>query len=193
MNTLNSIEKVVKEKQKLESEIFSMQELIKNKNLELNTSIENYNSLLKQIEENQNKYTHLLYENFNFKKKIKKYHTFFEKYESFLKGIESEISLMRSRLNKNKIEIEKLEDDMTNKLYFIRFSNSLVRSFFNIINTRRLQIEMIKNLDKQEKSVYDLMFKKLDEMENNLLREYKEYLVLCDEKVEEEFDESVIY
>jgi hypothetical protein len=35
------------------------------------------------------------------------------------------------------------------------------------------------------------MFKKLDEYESGLLREYREYLILCEEKVaEHEFDES---
>ena len=101
---------------------------------------------------------------------------------------------MRSKLNKNKSVVDKLEEEMSNKLYFIRFSNSLVRSFFNIINTRRLQVEMIKNLDKQEKSVYDLMFKRLDEYENSLLREYREYIILCDDKVDGQvIDETIKY
>jgi hypothetical protein len=191
VNLLNSFDKILQEKQNLENSVISMREEIKNKNLTIIASIETYNSLLLEIEENQNIYANLSFENFNLKKKIKKYKVFFEKYENFLKSIEADVSLMRSKLNKNKTEVDKMEEEMSNKLYFIRFSNSLVRSFFNIINTRRLQIEMIKNLDKQEKSVYDLMFKKLDEYESGLLREYREYLILCEEKVEEhEFDES---
>ena len=41
------------------------------------------------------------------------------------------------------------------KLYFIRFSNSLVRSFFNIINTRRIQIDIMKKFktDKREQNL----------------------------------------
>ena len=49
---------------------------------------------------------------------------------------------------------------------------------------------MIKNLDKQEKSVYDFMFKKLDDLELNMVKEYKEYLILCDEYNE---DGSILY
>lgn len=194
VNLLNSYDKILREKQNLENLVTSMREEVKNKNLTLLSSIETYNSILLEIEENQNTYSNLLLENFNIKKKVKKYQIFFEKYENFLKSIEADVSLMRSKLNKNKSVVDKLEEEMSNKLYFIRFSNSLVRSFFNIINTRRLQVEMIKNLDKQEKSVYDLMFKRLDEYENSLLREYREYIILCDEKVDGQvLDETIKY
>jgi hypothetical protein len=67
-------------------------------------------------------------------------------------------------------------------------------SFFNIINARKIQIEMISNLSKSEKQIYDSLFRKLDEVELKLIKEYipidfryKEYVNIMEEEMEPYF------
>ena len=90
--------------------------------------------------------------------------------------ISQELLKIQKKLNVNKAIYDKIEDNISYKLYFIRFSNSLVRSLFNIINIRRLQIDMIKNLSKEDYKRYYQFFLKLDELELAINKEYNEYL-----------------
>jgi hypothetical protein len=92
--------------------------------------------------------------------------------------IDEHFKAIQHRLKKNKKIYEKVESELNYSLYFIRFSNSLVRSFFNIINVRRIQIKMFEKGSKESISNYNFLFKKLDELELSLIGEYKEYLAL---------------
>ena len=51
----------------------------------------------------------------------------------------------------------------------------MVRSLFNIINIRRLHIEMLKIFSKRELESYGSLFKKLDDTENKIIIEYNEF------------------
>ena len=46
---------------------------------------------------------------------------------------------------------------------------------------------MINNLTKSEKQIYDSLFRKLDEVELKLIKEYKEYVNIMDEEMEPSF------
>jgi exonuclease SbcC len=178
--------KILKEKETLEISIDSIRKEILSKNSKIESTVEKFNQVQQEIENNQNNYVILIRENFELKNKLQKYEKYLEKNEFYSKNIESELYLVKSKLSNNKNTFEKIEEDMNYKLYFIRFSNSLVRSFFNIINTRRIQIEMLKNLDNNQRQVYHMMFKKLDDLEINIIKEYRHYLTLCEEETEEE-------
>ncbi len=109
------------------------------------------------------------------------------KKESFIKKSQNEIVSIKNSLKTNKNLYDKIEDNINYKLYFVKFSKTMMVSFFNIINARKIQIEMINNLTKSEKQIYDSLFRKLDEVELKLIKEYKEYVNIMDEEMEPSF------
>lgn len=141
--------------------------------------MEQFNCIIAEIDSNQTEHAVLIHENYNLNTKLKKLEKSTKLIENSLKNVEKDIMSIRNTLNANKTEILNIENDLNNKVYFIRFSNSLVRSFFNIINTRRLQMEISSNLDKQEIKAISFMFDRLNKIESNLLKEYNEFLTIC--------------
>ena len=85
---------------------------------------------------------------------------------------------IKNSLKTNRNIYDKIEDNINYKLYFVKFSKTLMVSFFNIINARKIQLEMINNLSKSEKQIYDSLFRKLDEVEHKLIKELGIILIL---------------
>jgi DNA repair exonuclease SbcCD ATPase subunit len=141
---------------------------------------EKYKSLENQYNRNEREYTLLSKKKFDLNMEIKTYQ---EKLELSIKNekyLDNEFLITHTKIQKNKIVLEKIEENLNKSLYFIRFSNSLVRSFLNITNIRKLQIRMLKFMNKIEFCNYEHFFKKLDELETILITEYKAYLSLCE-------------
>jgi len=124
----------------------------------------------------ESEYGFLKTENLQSEKKYKTILNFLASHEIFIKKFESEMMILKNKIELNKSVYSMLEKDLILKLYFVRFSNSMVRSLFNIINIRRLHIEMLKLFKKKEMESYASMFKKLDETELKILREYDDFL-----------------
>lgn len=81
---------------------------------------------------------------------------------------------------KLKAEKQKIELDLMYKLYFIRFSNSLLRAIFNIINIRRFQIKIYKtkNLKEEQRKNLQIKFEELNKLENIFNAEFQDFLIL---------------
>ena len=79
------------------------------------------------------------------KESIIKYNSYTTKYTNFINYYNNKVKEIKVKLNSNKNKFEEIEDDINKSMYFIKYSNSLVRSFFNIINIKRIQIESINN------------------------------------------------
>lgn len=107
---------------------------------------------------------------------FRSYDDFNERFKAFSLEYDNTVSELRSRLKKNKESFENLEEDVNYLMYFIRFSNSLVRSFFNIINIRRIQIELLTNFDIDFKTLYKGIFSKLNDLEKEFIREYNDFM-----------------
>ena len=90
------------------------------------------------------------------------------------------INSLRQKFTNNKSVYSSIEKNITKKLYFIRYSNSLVRSLFNIINTRRLQIEMLQSASMREIESQQNLFGKLNQFQTQLENNYYEYLSLIE-------------
>ena len=90
------------------------------------------------------------------------------------------INSLRQKFTNNKSVYSSIEKNITKKLYFIRYSNSLVRSLFNIINTRRLQIEMLQSASMREIESQQNLFGKLNQFQAQLENNYYEYLSLIE-------------
>jgi chromosome segregation protein len=178
-NLLKSIEKALSERETLESCLNQIKSEISDTNKKIEHIKCEFTNITVEIEKNQDVYVTLSRDKYEMNKMIKFYESYLVKYEGFVKTVENDLLVLKNKFRNNKSLFEKIEENLTYTLYFIRFSNSLVRSFFNIINTRRLQIEMIKNLHPEEKQAYDFMFKKLDELQSKLEKEYKDYVLLC--------------
>lgn len=121
-------------------------------------------------------------ENSNNEKRYKNIINFFENHESFIKKFESEMIMLKNRIEVNKSIYERLEKEIIIKLYFVRFSNSMVRSLFNIINIRRLHIEMLKVFSKKDMESYKNLFKKLDDTEFKILKDYDEFILFINKE-----------
>jgi len=143
----------------------------------VNESIENYYKTSIDTEENKKRNNELLKQNEILINKIDQHRKFIE---DFKRNAKKEFQSIKSNLAKSKSEFKKVEEEINYKLYFIRFSNSLVRSFFNIINTRRIQIDIMKKFKTEKREQYKKIFDSLDELEATLLIEYNQYMTLCD-------------
>jgi len=55
---------------------------------------------------------------------------------------------------------------MLNQKYFIKFSKKLNNAFFNIVNTRHLEMKIIRDIGKDERNLFSSFIKKLDELEH---------------------------
>jgi hypothetical protein len=155
----------------LENEIYRKDEIISQLTQECN-------KLELELGKNETEYNYLIHKkselNFQIKVLEGKLSSFDEN------SIYEEFKSFTLILKKNKKIYEKNEKVLNYSLFFIRFSNSLVRSFFNIINVRRVQIKLIETSSKDTLYGYKFLFKKLDELELNLISEYKDYLSLLD-------------
>lgn len=94
--------------------------------------------------------------------------------------IESYILSLKSKFENSKSLYNSLESSITTKLYFIRFSNSLVRSFFNIINTRRIQIEMLRSFPSSSLQSLNSLFSQLNHYQSSLIQNYYDFLSLLE-------------
>jgi chromosome segregation ATPase len=143
----------------------------------VNESIENFYKTSRDIEEHKKRNNELLKQNEILINKIDQHKKFIE---DFKRNAKKEYQSIKSNLAKSKSEFKKIEEEINYKLYFIRFSNSLVRSFFNIINTRRIQIDIMKKFKTEKREKYKKIFDSLDELEATLLIEYNQYMTLCE-------------
>ncbi len=173
---LEESEKCLGLKKDLEKSISELQKLINQKQLELSKLLSEFEEEEEIYEKLEEEYGYLKIENIKNDKRRKKLINFLENHEIFIKNFESGMNILKYRIEINKSLYEKLEKEMILKLYFVRFSNSMVRSLFNIINIRRLHIEMIKIFSKKEMEVYSNLFKKLDDAEFKIINEYHEFL-----------------
>ena len=94
--------------------------------------------------------------------------------------IESYITSLKSKFDNSKSLYVTLDASITTKLYFIRFSNSLLRSFFNIINTRRVQIEILRSLPSSSFQSLSPLFSQLNHYQSHLTQNYYDFLSLLE-------------
>ena len=94
--------------------------------------------------------------------------------------IESYITSLKSKFDNSKSLYVSLDASITTKLYFIRFSNSLLRSFFNIINTRRVQIEILRSLPSSSFQSLSPLFSQLNHYQSHLTQNYYDFLSLLE-------------
>ena len=94
--------------------------------------------------------------------------------------IESYITLLKSKFDNSKSLYASLDASITTKLYFIRFSNSLLRSFFNIINTRRVQIEILRSIPSSSFQSLSPLFSQLNHYQSHLTQNYYDFLSLLE-------------
>jgi chromosome segregation ATPase len=139
---------------------------------------EDYTALEAEYNNNEKEYNKLSKCKFDLNFKIKKLQDHITAQTEQSKENEQEMEELQINLKKYKTIYERLETELNHSLYFIRFSNSLVRSFLNIINVRKLQIDMLKRLSKPDIHLYEFLFKKIDEYELTLVSEYKNYISL---------------
>lgn len=86
---------------------------------------------------------------------------------------ESEIDQINIKLLNNKDYLEDKELELNSIYYFIKYSNSFINSVFNIINTRKIQIELISKFNMNPDIMDKQAFEKLDSTEKELISEYK--------------------
>jgi hypothetical protein len=139
----------------------------------LNKLSEEFENLDQEYNQNEKEYYTLAMKKTDLNFKLKILEDKIENQKLAEKESEERIKQISLKLNKNKNIFEKTEKDLNNSLYFIRFSNSLVRSFFNIINVRRIQIKMLQNGKKNEN--YNFLFTKLEDLEQSLITEYTDF------------------
>jgi hypothetical protein len=176
-------EKINKLKKDTEKKLFSIKSKLKTKNFDLNFAIEEFENLQNCYKIYEVEHGELRKENIIMEKRNKFLMKFLEDHEIFIKKFDSEMKIIKNRIELNKTIFEKLEKDMLLKLYFVRFSNSMVRSLFNIINIRRLHIEMLKIFSKRDMESYVSLFKKLDDTEGKIINEYNKFFEFI--KIEE--------
>jgi hypothetical protein len=169
------IDAIIVENKKTEIDSQTLKNKLNGKNLE--NSLLEYRRVEEEYNANEKEYIMLSKRKFNINQKISEIQQFINKHNINNDKISHDLHKIQTKLKDNQTIFDQIEDNISFKLYFIRFSNSLVRSFFNIINIRRLQIDMIKNLSKEEFYRYKLFFKKLDELELQLIKDYNDYLL----------------
>jgi len=155
--------------------LYKIKNEIKAKDFDLNFAIEEFDNLQNCYKKYEEEYGELRRDNITMEKRSKFISKFLGDHEIFIKKFDSEMKIIKNRIELNKSIFEKLEKDMLLKLYFVRFSNSMVRSLFNIINIRRLHIEMLKIFSKRDMESYVNLFKKLDDTEGKIIKEYNEF------------------
>lgn len=92
--------------------------------------------------------------------------------KTLIQNCEYEIERLSERVIANKEYLETLELELQHIYYFIKYSNSLINSIFNIVNTRRIQIELVCKFDMNPSTMSKEAFAKLDDMEQELFSEY---------------------
>lgn len=178
-DSISSLDKHLQEKKNLEENITIQRKNIQIKNETITALEQQITDITMEIETNQNEYVRSTKEKCNLINEIKQYQTELSNYENFTQTTAKEITVLQDKFKTDKETYKKIDTDLNRKLYFIKFSNSLVRSFFNIINTRRLQIEIIKKLKVEDRKEYEAFFLKLDLLQAKLEKEYKDYSHLC--------------
>lgn len=168
-------EKCVKLKEEIEAGIKELREIIKQKQEQMDNYLFDADKCEEQYKKLEEEYGFIRVENLKMDKKYQKMVRFLENHEIFIKNFESEMGLIKNRIDLSKAIYDNLQKDFILKLYFVRFSNSMVRSLFNIINIRRLHIEMLKIFSERDMKNYSNHFKKLDETETKIVKEYHDF------------------
>ena len=94
-----------------------------------------------------------------------------------ISNCEVEIDKLNSNIVNNSEKIEIYENEIQNIYYFIKYCNSFISSVFNIINSRRVQIELVSKFNMNPSTMNKEVFEKLDKMETELLDEYDLVLI----------------
>ena len=169
MSTESEIEKVEKIKNEYESRV--LEETKINEDIALKEKI--YSNLCDE-------FAKLKKEIYITEQKISSNEKIMLKNKDKIEKINVAINSLRQKFTNNKSVYSSIEKNITKKLYFIRYSNSLVRSLFNIINTRRLQIEMLQSASMREIESQQNLFGKLNQFQTQLENNYYEYLSLIE-------------
>lgn len=169
MSTESEIEKLEKIKKEYDSLVLEETKL--NEDISLKEKI--FSNLC-------NEYAKLKKDIYTTEQKTSTNEKIFLKNKDKIEKINVAISSLRQKFTNNKSVYSSIEKNITKKLYFIRYSNSLVRSLFNIINTRRLQIEMLRSASLREIESQQNLFVKLNQFQAQLENNYYEYLSLIE-------------